>query len=158
MREYVFHQEQRLELPRELMFSFFADAANLERITPPWLHFQIVSPLPIPMERGARIEYWLRLRGLPIRWQTEITAWEPPYRFVDEQRRGPYRRWIHEHRFEEADDGVLAVDHVRYAVLGDGLVHWLIRPDVERIFAYRSRVLPDLLTAWVHQRTRIAGP
>lgn len=147
MREYVLHRELRLAMPRDRVFAFFADASNLERITPPWLNFQIRTPLPIHMERGARIDYALRLRGFPLLWKSEITVWEPPHRFVDEQLRGPYRQWIHEHRFEPIEDGVLVVDHVRYAILGNGLVHWLVRPDVERIFAYRTSVLPGLLAA-----------
>ena len=91
----------RLAAPLESVFAFFSDAANLELLTPGWLHFRILSPLPLAMAVGTRIDYRLRLRGVPIRWQSEITAWEPPCRFVDEQRRGPYRVWIHEHRFAE---------------------------------------------------------
>jgi ligand-binding SRPBCC domain-containing protein len=98
-RDGLFTLETRLFLPRplEIVFPFFADAGNLEILTPPWLRFEIVTPRPIAMRAGALIEYRLRLHGVPLRWQSEITAWEPPHRFVDEQRRGPYRAWIHEH-------------------------------------------------------------
>lgn len=130
-------------LPEEV-FPFFADAANLEAITPPWLNFQIVTPQPIQMQVGTLIDYKLRVRGLPMRWRTLISVWEPPHRFVDEQLRGPYRQWIHEHTFEARDGGTLARDRVRYAVPFDALVHhWLVRPDVEKIFAYRERVLRE---------------
>jgi len=98
------------------------------------------------MKAGTLIDYQFRIRGLPVRWRTEITAWQPPHRFVDEQKRGPYRLWVHEHRFEPNDGGTLCTDHVRYAVPGGKLVHRLfVRPDVERIFAFRAEKLRKLL-------------
>lgn len=131
-------------LPRPLaeVFDFFADAGNLEALTPDWLTFGILTPAPIAMKTGALIDYRLRVRGIPLRWQSEITAWEPPGRFVDEQRRGPYRRWIHEHRFEARVDGTLVIDSVNYAVWGGWLVDKLfVRRDVEKIFAFRREKL-----------------
>lgn len=138
--------EQWLSLPVERVFPFFADAANLETITPPWLRFEVLTPQPIAMRVGARIDYRLKLRGLPIRWQSEITAWEPPHRFVDEQRRGPYRLWIHEHTFTSRDGGTWVGDSVRYQVFGGRLVDRLfVRPDIVKIFAYRQEKLTELL-------------
>jgi ligand-binding SRPBCC domain-containing protein len=135
-----------LPQPREKVFSFFADARNLQAITPPWLDFRIANPGPIEMKVGACIDYRLRVHGIPMRWQSEITAWEPPVRFVDEQRRGPYRSWIHEHTFEEKDGGTLVKDHVRYAVPGGKLINRLfVSRDVRRIFAYRCERLARLL-------------
>ncbi len=139
--------ETRLFLPQPLtiVFSFFADAGNLEIITPPWLRFAILTPLPITMRIGARIEYRLRLRGIPMRWQSEITAWDPPHRFVDEQRRGPYRKWVHEHTFAERDGGSEVSDFVRYTAPGGRLVNsLLVRRAVRRIFEYRIRALRAL--------------
>ena len=136
--------QSALWLPRspEELFPFFADAANLEALTPPWLHFHILTPLPAALREGALIDYRLRLRGVPLRWRTRIRIWQPPHRFVDEQIRGPYRQWIHEHTFESRDGGTLARDVVRYAVPFDFIAHrWLVRPDVERIFQYRSEAL-----------------
>lgn len=128
-------------LPKEL-FSFFADAGNLDAITPRWLHFRIVTPLPITMRAGTFIDYKLRLRGLPLRWRTLIKEWQPPQRFVDEQVRGPYRQWIHEHTFEPRDGGTLARDMVQYAVPFDFIAHPLfVRRDIEKIFAYRQEAL-----------------
>jgi ligand-binding SRPBCC domain-containing protein len=124
--------------PREEVFPFFADAFNLSRITPPLIRFAVLTPAPIEMRRGLRIDYRLRLHGVPVRWQSEITAWEPPLRFVDEQRKGPYRFWVHEHTFEERDGGTLVKDLVRYAVPGGRLVERLfVRPRLRRIFSYR---------------------
>jgi len=139
MTMHTFTTELWLPAPREQVFPFFADAHNLEEITPPWLEFQILTSGPIRMQAGARIDYRLCVRGFPLRWQTEITRWEPCIRFVDEQRRGPYRRWVHTHTFTELDGGTLCHDHVEYAVPGGGLVNRLIvRRDITRIFAYRQ--------------------
>jgi ligand-binding SRPBCC domain-containing protein len=141
----VFESELWLPRPREEVFAFFSNAANLDAITPAWLHFRTLTPQPITLRKGATIDYRLRIRGVPIRWRTLISEWEPPHRFVDEQLRGPYRQWIHEHTFTERDGGTLVRDRVRYAVPFDSLVHrLLVRPDVERIFAHRAAVLQQL--------------
>ena len=137
-----FQSELWLPIPPEELFPFFADAANLHAITPPWLHFRIVAPASLVLREGALIDYRLRVRGLPMRWRTRINAWQPPHRFVDEQIRGPYRLWIHEHTFEAQDGGTLARDRVCYATPFDWLVHrWLVRPDIERIFQFRGDAL-----------------
>ena len=142
MRTFELTSEVFLPRPLAEVFPFFADARNLEKLTPPWLRFRVLTPGRIEMRRSATIDYRLRLRGVPIRWRSEITAWEPPFRFVDEQRRGPYRLWIHEHRFEERAGRTLASDHVRYAVPGGRLVdRLLVRPDLDRILEYRRDVL-----------------
>lgn len=139
----------RLLRPRPEVFAFFADAGNLDALTPPWLHFRIDTPLPLDMRAGALLDYRLRLHGLPIRWRTEITAWEPPRRFVDEQVRGPYRIWIHEHTFEEdGPEATLAGDHVRYAVPLGALADWLlVARDVRAIFRYREERLREIFGA-----------
>jgi ligand-binding SRPBCC domain-containing protein len=139
MKVRQFVSELWLPRPREEVFAFFSDARNLDAITPPWLRFGILSTAPVRMKEGAVIDYKLRVHGLPIRWRTKITEWKPPLRFVDEQLRGPYRLWIHEHDFEPRDGGTLVRDRVRYAVPFDFLVHRLfVRRDVSQIFAYRS--------------------
>lgn len=142
MRVREFQCELWLPLPPEEIFPFFADAGNLDAITPPWLNFQIITPPPIVMRAGALIDYKLRVRGLPLRWRTLIREWQPPFRFVDEQLRGPYQQWIHEHSFEARKGGTLARDVVRYAVPLDLLTHrWLVRPDIEKIFYFRTEAL-----------------
>ncbi len=145
MNMHEFHDEQWLPRKRDELVPFFADALNLETITPPWLHFQVLTPVPIEMRVGQVIDYRLRVHGVPVRWRSEITVWDPPHRFVDEQRRGPYRLWRHEHAFCEQDGGTLCVDHVRYAVTGGALVNALfVARDVRRIFAFRREKLRAL--------------
>ncbi len=142
MTIFTLHQELWLPRPRSEVFPFFSDAHNLEQITPPWLRFEVLNPRPIPMHVGTRIDYRLSLHGIPFRWQSEITTWEPPFRFTDEQRKGPYQLWSHLHEFEERDGGTLCIDRVRYAVFGGALINrFFVRGDVEKIFAYRSQIL-----------------
>ena len=142
VRIFTFEAELWLPRPREEVFHFFADAANLEAITPAFLNFHTLTPQPIEMRVGTLIDYKLRVRGIPLKWRTEITAWEPPFRFVDEQLRGPYRQWIHEHRFEPSRGGTLCTDSVKYAVLGGTIINELIvKRDVAAIFAYRNEQL-----------------
>ena len=142
MRVHEFQTELWLPLSPAELFPFFADASNLDAITPPWLHFHIVTPRLIAMREGALIDYRLRVRGLPLRWRTLIKEWQPPHRFVDEQIRGPYRQWVHEHTFKPREGGTLARDVVRYAVPLDFLTHRLfVRSDIEKIFAFRQEAL-----------------
>jgi len=149
VRVYTFLSELWLPLPPEDVFPFFAEARNLEKITPPWLSFRVLGQRPPEMGAGTVIDYRLRLHGLPLRWQSEITVWDPPRRFVDVQRRGPYRLWEHEHLFLPRDGGTLVQDRVRYAVPGGPLLapvveRLLVRPDLERIFAYRRQRLKQI--------------
>ncbi len=138
----IFRSELWLPRQAEEVFAFFSDARNLQAITPDWLNFEVVTTGSIQMRPGTIIDYRLRLHGIPLRWKTEITAWEPPHRFVDEQRQGPYKLWVHEHRFEPRDGGTLTTDVVRYAVAGGKLIDWLfVRRDVQRIFEYRRAKL-----------------
>jgi ligand-binding SRPBCC domain-containing protein len=148
------HRLERTQLiPRPLheVFAFFSDAANLERITPAFLHFKIETPLPIEMRAGAVIDYRLSLGGLPVHWRTRIASWEPPHRFTDDQERGPYALWHHVHEFEAIGAATRMRDTVDYrlpfAALGT-LVHTLwVRRTVERIFAHRQRVISELFGA-----------
>jgi ligand-binding SRPBCC domain-containing protein len=143
-----FRTELWLPLSPEKVFPFFADAFNLETITPPWLHFNVLTPRPIVMREGTLIDYQLRLRGLSVCWRTRITSWQPSHRFVDEQLRGPYRQWIHEHIFEPRDGGTLCRDIVKYAVPFDFLVHPLfVRRDVKNIFTFRAEALKNHFAA-----------
>ena len=127
---------------RDEVFSFFSDAHNLDRITPSFLRFRVLSPRPIAMQVGTRIEYALRVHGIPLRWTSEITVWDPPCRFVDVQRRGPYRWWHHEHRFEDLGNSTSVIDEVEYAPLGGRMVHALfVKRDLDRIFDFRQQTL-----------------
>ena len=137
---------QLLHASPDEVFPFFADALNLERITPPWLGFRVTTPSPIEMRAGAFIEYRLALHRLPVRWRTEIVLWDPPRRFVDVQLSGPYRVWHHTHDFEaDGHGGTLMRDTVRYALpLGPvgALAHRLVvRRDVAAIFDFRREAI-----------------
>jgi ligand-binding SRPBCC domain-containing protein len=143
----TFHFDARLWLPRPRaeIFDFFSNALNLEQITPPWLKFEVITKQPIDIREGTQIDYRLRIRGIPVRWQSRITAWEPPHRFVDEQERGPYRLWVHEHRFTEDAGGTWCEDHVKYSPLGGALVNrLLVRRDIQQIFDYRTMRLQKI--------------
>ena len=140
MKLHLLHISILISQPLDEVFPFFADAYNLQQITPPWLNFHVVTPKPIEMRVDQRIDYKLRIRGIPVRWKSAITAWEPPYRFVDEQLSGPYRVWIHEHRVSEVDGGTLVEDMVDYAVPGGAIVNkLLVERDVRKIFEYRGQ-------------------
>ena len=133
---------QLIEAPLDEVFEFFSDAMNLGRLTPPWLKFEVLTPAPIAMAAGALIDYRLIWRGVPLRWRTEIEVWEPPFRFIDRQIRGPYRLWRHEHLFEEHRGGTMVEDRVAYSAIGGRLAHALVvNNDVDTIFAYRREAL-----------------
>ena len=137
-----------LPRPRPEVFAFFAEAGNLERITPPELRFRITHP-PERMAKGALITYRLSLAGIPFGWRTEITRWDPPHAFVDEQVAGPYRVWRHTHTFTETDGGTRIDDEVRYALplwpVGEVALP-LVRAQLRRIFDYRQRVIVRLFS------------
>lgn len=148
MTTHTLRFDQFLPAGRAVVFPFFADAANLERITPPWVRFRILTPGPIVMRLGTLIDYRIRVHGLPLPWRTEIAEWEPPFRFVDVQLRGPYRLWQHTHTFVEVGGGTLCRDEIAYAVLGGSVINRLfVQRDVERIFAHRREALAGLFPA-----------
>lgn len=129
------------------VFGFFADARNLELLTPPWLSFAILTPGPIAMAVGTVIDYRLQLHGLPMHWRTRIARWEPPHAFADEQLRGPYTLWHHTHTFTPCDGGTVLGDEVvmrpKGGSLAGVLMHLFVRRDVERIFRFRAAVMAE---------------
>ena len=145
---YTLEREQWVARPLEEVFAFFSDAQNLEALTPPWMRFQILTPQPIQMFPGTLIDYKLYWHGVPLRWQTEITRWEPPNYFEDVQLKGPYRLWHHTHTFEAVTGGTRIHDLVRYDLPFDILgriVHTIsVRRNVEEIFAYRQAKIREL--------------
>ncbi len=150
---YTLKREQWIPAGLEETFRFFAEAGNLEAITPPWLGFRILTPQPIAISAGAEIRYSLRWHGIPLRWKTEITQWNPPYAFEDFQRSGPYRLWHHRHTFVPVDGGTLMTDIVDYDLyLGPvgTAIHWLaVKANVEKIFDYRYQRVRELFSPTV---------
>jgi len=149
MPEHILTRSFKLPIPRAEAFAFFSDAGNLERITPPELKFQITTPQPITIKQGTLIDYRLKLRGFPVKWQTEIYVWDPPHAFVDRQLRGPYKQWIHRHKFIEIDKTITLIeDEVKYrlgfAPFGE-LMHILIRRELDYIFDYREERVTEML-------------
>jgi len=133
-------------LRAEETFAFFSDALNLEAMTPPWLQFRVVTPQPVQIHKGALIDYRLRLHGVPFKWRTEITSWEPCSSFTDRQVFGPYRMWEHTHTFREQDGQTFVEDVVRYRVpLGRVVNRFFVEREVKRIFEYRQEQLVPLL-------------
>lgn len=151
MTVYTLQREQRVPYPVDEVFAFFSQAANLQRITPPTLNFQILTPTPLRMREGALIDYTLRIWGLPIHWRTLITNYDPPHRFVDEQIKGPYVFWHHTHSFRADDDGTVIGDEVRYVLpfgpLGRLLHTAYVRRDLARIFDYREDVIAQIFAS-----------
>jgi ligand-binding SRPBCC domain-containing protein len=150
LRYHVLRREQRLPGAPEEVFPFFADAHNLEAITPPFLGFRVTTPRPIDMHVGALIEYRLKLHGLPISWLTRIEDWTPGERFVDAQLAGPYRLWHHTHEFSpDGDGGTVMRDTVRYALPGwplSEVAHPLVARDLAAIFDFRAAAVAQSLT------------
>lgn len=148
MAEHILERKQIIERPRREVFEFFADAGNLERITPPELNFQIITPQPIDIKKGTLIDYQLKLRGIPITWKTEITQWNPPHDFIDSALKSPYKQWIHLHTFEEGINGeTIMRDIVRYRLpfepLGD-IAHFYVKKELAYIFDYRYKVIEEI--------------
>jgi len=148
-KERSLHAELWVPRTPDEVFPFFADAANLNVLTPPWLDFRILTPLPIAMQLGALIDYRIGLKGIPMRWKTLISRWNPPHAFVDEQIKGPYLLWHHTHEFvgavQDGRMGTRCIDHVRYKHMGGPIAEaLLVRRDLERIFAYRRQKMLDL--------------
>ena len=157
-RRWVLERAQLVPRPRDEVFAFFADAHNLEAITPSFLRFRIVTPGRIEMAPGALIEYRLSLFGVPFSWRTRIEELVPGERFVDVQLAGPYRRWRHLHTFEDAPGGTRVVDRVDYELPLGALAHaLLVRRSLARIFAHREERIAALL-APVPPTPRAAAP
>ena len=151
MRVRPLHREQWIPAPVPEVFSFFCEALNLDRITPPWLHFKVLRQTDRELKTGTLIYYELAWRGVPLSWITRIKEWRPPALFVDVQLKGPYRLWRHAHSFRACDGGTLIENTVHYAVpigaVGDLCAGWLVRRDVKRIFDYRAKQISAIFKA-----------
>jgi hypothetical protein len=149
---HILERSQRVEIPIEEAFAFYAATQNLEPMTPPWLHFQVTTAGTVTMRAGTLLDYRLRLHGVPIRWTTRIETWEPPSGFIDTQVKGPYKMWEHTHVFErDGDNATVIRDHVRYA-LPLGPLGWVahrlfVRRDLERIFDFRAEAFSKIVAS-----------
>ena len=137
-------RETLVHAPLDEVFGFFADAANLAQLTPPWLRFSVWTPLPVNMRAGLEIDYRMSLYGVPFVWCSRIDVWEPGVRFVDRQIIGPYLWWRHEHRFERAGHDTRVIDHVEFLPRAAWMSARFVRHDVERIFNYRQAALAHI--------------
>jgi len=146
---YELKRQTHVAAPLEEVFHFFSDAANLDRITPPWLSFRILTPAPIFMDLNTIIDLSLKLNGIRVHWKSQITLWDPPHAFVDEQIRGPYSYWHHTHRFSAAETGTIKEDHVLYTVPGlflEPMIHTrFVQPRLKKIFDYREKMMKEIL-------------
>ncbi len=149
MRVHRLEREQVVDRPVDEVFRFFSMARNLERLTPPWLRFSVITPEPIAKRSGTLIDYRLRVRGIPLRWRSRIEEWHENTSFVDRQIRGPYRLWHHSHEFSAEGDGTRVLDRVDYALplgpLGEVVHRVLVKRDLRRIFDYRREVVGRVL-------------
>ena len=145
---YVLDREQWVPASLEEVFGFFSEAGNLEVLTPQWLRFQILTPQPIEMLPGTLIDYRLHWHGIPMKWRTKITVWQPPHTFEDVQLKEPYKLWHHTHRFQAVDGGTLIHDRVEYSlpfgILGRIVHEFSVRKNIEEIFAFRDRKVEEI--------------
>ncbi len=149
MAQHILTRDLTLDLPIDQVFEFFSNAGNLEKITPPELNFQITTPQPFDIKKDTLIDYKLKLRGIPISWQTIISEWDPPYSFTDTALKSPYKQWIHRHTFTTNKNGGTDMkDEVRYRLpfepFGD-LMHWYVKGELEYIFDFRQKSVEEIL-------------
>lgn len=147
-KPYIYKSSIEIPYPKNEVFAFFKNAENLEKLTPKWLRFKILTPLPIDIKKGTIIDYKIKLAGFPFKWRTLITLWEPGIRFCDEQLKGPYKIWKHTHTFEGQGVSTKIYDRVEYLPMG-----WIFAPvinilfvskQVERIFAFREKMIREI--------------
>jgi ligand-binding SRPBCC domain-containing protein len=145
MRVHTLRREQTIDRTPDEVFAFFSSPENLAAITPPWLAFRILTPRPLVAKAGGLIDYTIRWMGIPVRWTTIITDWDPPRKFVDQQVRGPYSLWHHEHAIEATAEGTRMTDTVThvlpFGIVGELAYRLLVRRQLEEIFDYRAAVI-----------------
>lgn len=148
MKTYTFQSKTELNAGIDDVFEFFSNAKNLQKLTPPWLNFKMITPPTGAVQSGTTIGYKLKVHALPIHWLTLIEHWEPPRRFIDVQLKGPYKIWKHEHRFESLGDKTIMYDTVEYAlpfgILGQLAHSLLVKKDVQSIFDYRTEAISKI--------------
>lgn len=148
MKTWTIHKESKINATLSQVFEFFSKAENLEKLTPEFLNFKILTPPPIKMKKGLEIDYEIRLYGFPIRWKTLIEEWNPPHLFIDTQLSGPYSLWHHTHKFTEENGYTIVQDDVVYRPKGfifAGIInHLFVKKDIEKIFNYREKTINSI--------------
>tara|TARA_Y100001960_G_scaffold287259_1_gene325224 strand:+ start:999 stop:1511 length:513 start_codon:yes stop_codon:yes gene_type:complete len=142
-------REVFLNDPIDKVFNFFSDASNLDILTPRWLNFNIITEMPISISKDTHISYQLKYRGFPIKWISNISEWDPPYFFVDEQIKGPYKKWVHFHYFKSQNQGTVVTDIVFYKIIGNKKIDTLldsliIKSDLDKIFDFRMQMIKTI--------------
>jgi ligand-binding SRPBCC domain-containing protein len=148
MKVYTLRREQLLPRTLDEVFSFFERPENLEAITPPWLHFKMITPTPVHIKQGSIFDYTMRVRGISMHWASLVTEYNPPHSFVDQQIRGPYEYWYNTHRFKETDEGTHIIEEIRYimpfGLLGRAVHGLMVAQDLQEIFDYRQMAIEKL--------------
>lgn len=142
---YILQRRQIVPTDMEVVFAFFESPRNLEEITPPWLRFEVAHTTDESMKLGTEIQYRLRWQGLPMKWRSRISEYDPGVMFADEMLRGPYKRWYHRHFFRPVEGGVEVIDEVEYALplgaLGRAVHVTVVRRQLEAIFDFRGEAI-----------------
>jgi len=145
---YIFEQTQKINKPLDEVFEFFSKLENLGKITPNWLKFEIKTSPEQTMKKNAVFIYKIKFHNVPMKWKTLITKYEPPYLFVDEQAKGPYKKWVHTHTFEEVNGFTVMSDKVEYDLYGGifkSIVHSaFVKNSIVEIFSYRKKIISEV--------------
>ena len=143
----LFEQQQCIPKPLNEVFDFFSDVKNLELLTPPLLNFKVLDKSTENIQEGTKINYKLKIHGVPAKWTSQIINWQPMNEFADVQLKGPYAKWYHRHLFRPLAGGVLLEDKVVYRLpfsrIGGNLLHWFILMDIKTIFSYRTKIIQE---------------
>jgi len=145
---YSFKTITIIESKIDNVFEFFCNAENLQKLTPPSLDFKIITKIPFKLKKGSIIDYRIKLYGVALKWKTEITNWDPPYRFEDSQLKGPYKIWKHSHIFNPIGNKTEMIDIVKYIPKGwpfTFLINNLfVKKEIEKIFYYRTQKIIEI--------------
>lgn len=145
---------QKIPVSLEKAWEYFSNPHNLLSITPPFLQLKMTNELfGDEVYAGQVMTYKVKpMFGIPLSWMTEITHMEPLKLFVDEQRKGPYRLWHHQHHFNAIEGGVEMTDLVHYSlpfgILGTLANTVTVKNQLKEIFTYRYFKINEIFGDW----------